>query len=72
MQIRAINIQFSIRSAISIRLVKVKTLIGPVNFHVIKADTPFLLCLIDINKLQVYYNNIIDALISLTLTLLII
>ena len=30
-----------------------------------KADTFFLFCLTDINKLQVYYNNIIDILISL-------
>jgi hypothetical protein len=50
-QIRAINIQFSIRSAVLIRLVIVKTPISLINFYVIKADTPFLLCLIDIDKL---------------------
>jgi hypothetical protein len=72
MQIRAINIQFSIKLAILIRLVKVKTLISLVNFYIIKANTPFLLCLINIDKLQVYYNNVINALISSALTLLII
>jgi hypothetical protein len=72
MQIRAINIQFSIKLAILIRLVKVKTLISLVNFYIIKANTPFLLCLINIDKLQVYYNNVINALISPALTLLII
>jgi hypothetical protein len=72
MQIRAVNIQFGIGLATLIRLVKVKTLISLVNFYVIKANTPFLLCLMDIDKLWVYYNNVIDALIGLALTLLII
>ena len=70
-QIGAVNVQFGIGSAASIGSVIVKTPIGPVDFHVVKADTPFLLCLIDIDKLQVYYNNVIDALIGPTLTLLI-
>jgi len=51
MQTRAINVQFGISLTILIRLVKVKTLISLVNFHIVKADTPFLLCLIDINRL---------------------
>jgi hypothetical protein len=70
-QIGAINVQFGIRSAALIGSVIVKTPIGPVNFYVIKADTPFLLCLTNIDKLQVYYNNITNALISPALTLLI-
>jgi hypothetical protein len=51
MQIRAVNVQFGIRLAALIRSVIVKTPIGLVNFHVVKADTPFLLCLINIDKL---------------------
>jgi hypothetical protein len=51
MQTRAINVQFSISSTILIRLVKVKTLISLVNFYIVKIDTPFLLCLIDIDRL---------------------
>ena len=47
----------------------VKTLINLVNFYIIKADTPFLLCLIDIDRLQVYYNNITDILIGPTTAL---
>ena len=50
-QTGAINVQFSIGSIILIRLVKVKTLISLVNFHIVKADTPFLLCLMDIDRL---------------------
>ena len=51
MQARAVNVQFGIGLTILIRLVIVKTLIGLVNFHVVKADTPFLLCLADIDRL---------------------
>ena len=50
-QTRAVNVQFGIGSTILIRLVAVKTLISLVNFYVVKVDTPFLLYLIDINKL---------------------
>jgi len=48
MQTRAVNVQFGIGLTILIGLVAVKTLIGLVNFHIVKADTPFLLCLADI------------------------
>jgi hypothetical protein len=68
-QIGAVTVQFGIGSAVLIRSVIVKTPIGPVDFYIIKADTPFLLCLADIDKLQVYYNNVIDALIGPALTL---
>jgi len=51
MQTGAINVQFGIGLTTLIRLVVVKTLIGLVNFHVVKADTPFLLCLADIDRL---------------------
>ena len=63
-QARAINVQFGIGLTILIGLVAVKTLIGLVDFHVVKADTPFLLCLADIDRLQVYYNNITDTVIG--------
>ena len=51
MQARAVNVQFGIGSTTLIRLVVVKTLIGLVNFHVVKVDTLFLLCLADIDRL---------------------
>jgi hypothetical protein len=62
MQAGAVNVQFGISSTILIRLVTVKTLISLVDFYIIKADTPFLLCLVDMDRLQVYYNNITDTL----------
>src|ERR1700722_2074043 len=50
-QTRAVNVQFGISLTALIRLVKVKTLISLVNFHIVKADTPFLLCFADIDRL---------------------
>ena len=67
-QTGAVNVQFGIGSTTLIRLVVVKTLISLVNFYIVKVDTPFLLCLADIDKLQVYYNNITDTLISFITT----
>ena len=51
MQAGAVNVQFSISLTILIRSVAVKTLISPVNFYIVKVDTPFLLYLIDIDRL---------------------
>ena len=63
-QTKAVNIQFSISLTVLIKLVAVKTLIGLVNFYIVKADTPFLLCLADMDRLQIYYNNVMDTLIG--------
>src|SRR6266705_3649334 len=65
-QTGAVNVQFGIVLTASIGSVAVKTLIGLVDFHVVKVDTPFLLCLADIDRLQVYYNNTMDTLIGPT------
>jgi len=51
MQTGAVNVQFGISLTALIRLVTVKTPISLVNFHIIKADTPFLLYLADIDRL---------------------
>jgi hypothetical protein len=68
-QTGAVNVQFGIGLTVLIRSVKVKTPIGLVNFYMVKADTPFLLCLVDMDRLQVYYNNVIDTLIGPVITL---
>ena len=51
MQAGAVNVQFGIGLTTSIGSVAVKTLIGLVDFYVVKVDTPFLLCLVDIDRL---------------------
>ena len=63
-QAGAINVQFGIGSTPSIGLITVDTPIGNVDFHVVQADTPFLLCLTDMDNLRTYYNNVTDMLIT--------
>ena len=46
-----VNIQFGIKSTLLIKLAKVITLIGIIEFYIIKVNTPFLLCLADIDYL---------------------
>ncbi len=61
--------QFGIGSTPSIGLLTVKSLVGIVDFYVVKADTPFLLSLADIDSLQIYYNNLKNTVITLTTTI---
>ena len=64
----AINVQFGIGSTPSIGSITINTLIGNVEFHIVQADTPFLLCLADIDTLKVYYNNLSNVLVTTTTT----
>ena len=70
-QAGAINVQFGIGSTPSIGLITVNTLISNIDFHVVKANTPFLLCLKDIDTLRTYYNNVTNMLITLSAKLLV-
>ncbi len=67
-----VYVQFSIGSTPSIGLLTVKSLVGIVDFHVVKADTPFLLSLANIDSLQIYYNNLKNTVVILTTTILVI
>ena len=46
-----VSVQFKIGSTSSINSIKVAILIGTVEFYIVKVNTPFLLCLADINNL---------------------
>ena len=48
----------------SIGTVQVNTPIGSIVFHVVEADTPFLLSLRDLDKLGFYFNNLKNCLVS--------
>jgi len=58
--------QFGIGIATSIRTADVVTPIGKIQFYVVYTDTPFLLYLADINRLQIYYNNLRNVVITYT------
>ena len=62
------NVQFGIGSAPSIGSITIRTPVGDIEFHVVKADPPFLLCLADMDTLKVYYNNLTNKLITPTKT----
>lgn len=62
----AINVQFGIGSTPSIGSFKLNTPVGVTEFHVIHADTPFLLCLADMDRLKIYYNNVDNVLVTST------
>ena len=53
-------------SALSIGSVKLKLLISVVTFYIVNAKIPFLLCFKDIDRLQVYINNLENAIILKT------
>ena len=57
-----INIKFGIRSTSSIGSVYVRSLVSTVEFHIIDVDTPFLLSLTDIDRLQIQFLNLKNVL----------
>ncbi len=59
-----VNIQFGIGSTSSMGSICVETPIGSIIFHVVDADTPFLLSLTDMDHLGVYYDNVQDLLVK--------
>ena len=58
-----IHVQFRIGLILSMGSVLIQTPIGHIEFHIVKADTPFLLCLADMDRLGVYFNNIDNSLV---------
>jgi hypothetical protein len=59
------SIKFSKSSVTaSVGTAKVSTEIRKINFKVLKAPTLFLLCLADIDRLNVYFNNTTDKLVQ--------
>ena len=58
-----VNVKFGKgTTAASIGVVKINSPIGQVEFHVLRTDTPFLLCLGDMDKLKVHFNNLTNIL----------
>ena len=54
----SIKTYFEIKSATSIDSLTVNFSTNRIDFHVIQIDTLFLLCLQDINRLEIYLNNL--------------
>ena len=59
-----VTVKFGIGITSYIGSTRVNTPIDQIEFYVMMANTPFLLSLIDIDKLGIYYNNLTDTLIT--------
>ena len=57
-------IRFGKGTATSFGTIRVQTPLGYITFHIIPANTPFLFCIRDINKLGVKLNNFKNMLIQ--------
>ena len=64
-KIEVVHVQFDIKSISFIKFIIITTSIDQVEFHVVKIDTFFLLCLTDLDQLSIYYNNINNILIQI-------
>lgn len=62
---RSTSFIFRIGSTLSISTVNLDIPIGLIVFYIVQADTPFILCFADIDKLGVFFNNIINKLVQL-------
>ena len=60
----AIYVQFEIGFISFIRSINIAIPIDRVEFHIVKTDTSFLLCLADLDRLKIYFNNVQNILIS--------
>ena len=56
----------------SIKTININSLINKVQFYIIKADTPFLLYLVDMDRLYIKYNNLKDVIITYTKKVLVV
>ena len=58
------TVQFRIGALISIRTIDINSPIGKIQFYIIKADTAFLLYLINMDRLYIKYNNLKNIIIT--------
>ena len=60
----SVHVRFGIGTASSLGSISMKTPIGTVQFHIFPSETPFLLCLADMDRLGVYFNNVSNTLVG--------
>ena len=58
------NFTFDMKNIFSFDHINFQTSIDSITFHVMSACTFFLLCLIDMNKLDVFFNNVINMMMQ--------
>jgi hypothetical protein len=68
----SVTVKFRIGDSSSIGSSVLKTLVGSVQFYIMPNELPFLLSLVDMDRLDVYYNNRTDYVISPTAKVLVV
>jgi hypothetical protein len=58
------KIQFGIGSTSTMGTTELNTPLGQLIFHIVGVNTPFLLCLADLDRLGVYFNNLTNELVQ--------
>jgi hypothetical protein len=58
------KIQFDIDSISIMSTIELNTSLKQLIFHIVKINTSFLLCLVDLNRLEVYFNNLTNELMQ--------
>jgi hypothetical protein len=61
---RVISFKFDIDETLFIDIVDLKISVDVITFHIVFVQTSFLLCLVDMNRLRLYFNNLINMLIE--------
>jgi hypothetical protein len=58
------KIQFEINSILIMSTIELNTSLKQLIFNIIEINTLFLLCLVDLNRLEVYFNNLTNELVQ--------
>jgi hypothetical protein len=61
---RIISFRFDIDEIFFIDIVNLNIFVDVITFHIVLVQTSFLLCLADMNRLRLYFNNLINILIE--------
>ncbi len=61
---RIISFKFDIDETLSIDIVDLNISVDVITFHIVFVQISFLLCLVDMNRLRLYFNNLINMLIE--------
>ncbi len=58
------KIQFDIDSISIMSTIELNISLRQLIFHIVEINTPFLLCLVDLDRLEIYFNNLINELVQ--------
>jgi hypothetical protein len=61
---RIISFKFDIDEIFSIDTINLKIFVDAITFHIVFVHISFLLCLVDMNRLRLYFNNLINMFIE--------